>query len=93
MTDLQTLPMEFWELLVSVWQDGIQGVDFGRVLVALGILIFFYILRGLFARIVVAAAGKWAARTQTQVDDLLVEALAPAHKLMVFTIGVFVAGG
>ena len=92
MTDLQTLPMEFWELLVSVWQDGIQGVDFGRVLVALGILIFFYILRGLFARIVVAAAGKWAARTQTQVDDLLVEALAPALKLMVFTVGVFVAG-
>jgi MscS family membrane protein len=92
MTELQQLPLEFWELFVSVWQDGIQGVDFGRLLIALGILIFFYILRGLFARIVVAAASRWAARTQTRVDDLMIDALAPALKLLVFTIGVFVAG-
>jgi len=89
---VQDLAAEFWAVLVAFWTEGILGIDFGRILVVAGILIFFYVLRGLFARIVLATIRGWAKRTQTSLDDLIIEAVAPSLKLLVVTLGVFVAG-
>lgn len=89
---VQEIAVEFWAVLVNFWFDGVLGVDFGRLSVVAGILIFFYILRGLFARIVLVAVRGWAKRTTTNLDDLIIEAIAPSLKLLVVTLGVFIAG-
>ncbi|MGD1933843.1 MAG: mechanosensitive ion channel family protein [Candidatus Phaeomarinobacter sp.] len=89
---VQEVATEFWAVLVNFWFEGVLGIDFGRLLVVAGILIAFYVLRGLFARIVVATVRGWAKRTTTNVDDLIIEAVAPSLKLLVVTVGVFIAG-
>ncbi len=92
MSALEQLPADFWTLLVSVWNEGIFGLDFGRVIIAAAILIGFYVLRGLFARVVIATFKRWASRSDTNMDDMVVDAIAPSLKLLVITIGVFVTG-
>ena len=91
METLTTLALDFWTLIHGVWTDGLLGVDFGRLLVALGILAVFYVLRGLFTRIVLAACKRLAARTETRLDDMFVEAVASPVRLLVVTAGIFAA--
>ncbi|MEQ8746980.1 mechanosensitive ion channel family protein [Pyruvatibacter sp.] len=92
MTTIQQLAIDFWILMSNVWTEGFLGIDFGRILIAALIFIGFYILRGLFAKIVVVALHRWAQRSETQFDDMLINAIAPSLKLLVVTMGVFVAG-
>lgn len=91
MESLSTLAVEFWSLIVNAWQQGVLGLDIGRILVALGILGLFYVLRDLFTRIVIASLKRLAARSKTQLDDMLVEAIAPPLRLLVITAGIFAA--
>ncbi len=92
MTTIQQLAIDFWVLMSNVWTEGFLGIDFGRIFIAALIFIGFYILRGLFAKIVVVALHRWAQRSETQFDDMLINAIAPSLKLLVVTMGVFVAG-
>lgn len=92
MSTLQGLATDFWVILSEVWAQGVLGVDLNRVLVAGAILMGAYILRGLFARIVLAAVRRWAKRSANQFDDLIIDAIAPSLKLLVVTAGVFAAG-
>ncbi len=89
---VQELAANFWSVLVTFWNDGVLGIDFTRLLVVAGILIFFYVLRGLFARIVLATIRQWAKNTDTNFDDMVIDAVSPSLKLLVVTVGVFIAG-
>lgn len=89
---VQELAANFWSVLVTFWNDGVLGIDFTRLLIVAGILIFFYVLRGLFARIVLATVRQWAKNTDTNFDDMVIEAVSPSLKLLVVTVGVFIAG-
>ncbi|MEP0069990.1 mechanosensitive ion channel family protein [Pyruvatibacter sp.] len=89
---VQELAANFWSVLVTFWNDGVLGIDFARLLIVAGILIFFYVLRGLFARIVLATVRQWAKNTDTNFDDMVIEAISPSLKLLVVTVGVFIAG-
>lgn len=91
METLKTLAIDFWALIQDVWTDGLLGIDLGRVFVALAILALFYVLRGLFTRIVIATLARLAARTDTHLDDMLIEAVAPPLRLLFVTAGVFAA--
>lgn len=89
---VQELAANFWSVLVNFWNDGVLGIDFTRLLIVAGILIFFYVLRGLFARIVLVTVRQWAKNTDTNFDDMVIEAVSPSLKLLVVTVGVFTAG-
>lgn len=89
---VQELAANFWSVLVNFWTDGVLGIDFTRLLIVAGILIFFYVLRGLFARIVLVTVRQWAKNTDTNFDDMVIEAVSPSLKLLVVTVGVFTAG-
>ncbi len=82
---------KFWQLVTDVWHDGLAGVDIGRVLTALGILLVFLFLRGLFTRFVTARLRAIAKRTTNQLDDKMVDALAPPLRLVPVVLGVFFA--
>ncbi len=41
------------ELFLSVWKQGILGVDFFQIIVGLGIFVLFLIFRGLISKLVI----------------------------------------
>ena len=82
---------EFITLVGDVWSDGSYGISIAELLAALGIFLFFAILRGLFARFVLGALERLTRRTKTDIDDMLREALQRPVKFFFLIIGVFFA--
>jgi len=82
---------EFWRLVVEVWNTGIGGVDIGKALVAILILAIFFLLRGLFTRLVIGRLNAIAKRTTNRLDDKMVASLEAPVRLVPVVVGVFVA--
>lgn len=80
---------KFWALVLDVWHEGFMGVNIGRILLAVGILVVFLLLRHVFTRFVLGAVRRWTARTETELDDLAIAALEPPVRLIPGVIGVF----
>lgn len=87
--DLQSL----WSLVVDVWNQGYQGIDIGRLVIALGIVLLFLVLRNVLIGIVITRLRRWAERTDSALDDSGVSALAPPIRFIPIVIGIFVAVG
>ena len=77
------------QLIADVWQSGPLGFGTSDLLLALGIFLFFAILRGLFTRFVLRRVEAITRRTQTQIDDLLREAVEAPLKFFFLVLGVF----
>ncbi|MFA7431634.1 MAG: mechanosensitive ion channel family protein [Rhodospirillaceae bacterium] len=87
-----TAPLwDFWALVVEVWRHGLLGMDIGRLLVAVGILIGFLVLRRLFTRFVVERLVTWTDRTETPVDGQMVRALEGPIRFLPVVLAVFFA--
>ncbi|GAB4355363.1 MAG: mechanosensitive ion channel family protein [Immundisolibacter sp.] len=93
MEDQSTLTTlaNLWDEAVHVWQHGFMGVDIGNIIIALGILGVFLLVRGIFGKYVLARLQSWAARSDTQVDDKIVEALIPPIRFIPVILGIFFA--
>lgn len=81
----------YWELVKSVWQTGVLGHSLGDIFVAVGIFGFFYVLRGLFTRFVLAIADRWVARTETKIDDYIRDAIKSPLRFLFLALGLFFA--
>jgi len=82
---------EFWDLVIDVWQTGFFGIDFGRVITSLFILLVFFVLRRLFTRFIMGALRRFVMRTKTKIDDQVIGALEPPLGFTPVIIGVFFA--
>lgn len=82
---------EFWDLVVTIWGSAFLGVSVGRALVALLIILVFFVLRSLLARWVIAYLKRLVKKTSTEVDDLIIEATEDPLKLVPIALGVFLA--
>lgn len=82
---------EFWLIVVDVWNNGYMGIDFGRILIALGIFIAFLVIRKLFTRIVLARVKNFVENTDNNVDQQLVEAVEKPVRFIPVVLGVFFA--
>ena len=82
---------EFWELVVSVWQRGVQGIDFTKILIAIGIFVAFLLLRRLFSRFVIYELKRLSKRTKTTLDDFAIETLDPPLRFVPVVMGFFFA--
>lgn len=82
---------DFWDLIQDVWVMGVAGVDFGRILVAVGVLLVFLVLRGLFTRFVLGSLHRIAKRTDTSLDDALLDALHNPVRFIPIILGLFIA--
>lgn len=86
-SDLQ----EFWLLVVDVWENGLFGIDIGQITIALSIFVLLLLVRNLFTRFVISRLEKLVARTETELDDTLVEALRNPIRFVPVVLGVFLA--
>lgn len=82
---------EFFNLVDEVWQAGSFGISIIDLITALGIFLFFAVLRGLFTRFALGALERVTRRTETQIDDMLREALQRPVKFFFLIVGVFFA--
>ncbi len=80
-----------WAETVDVWQHGFMGVDIGKIIIALVIFAGFMLLRGLFGKYVLSKLHSFAARTETRMDDKIIEALIPPIKFVPVILGLFFA--
>jgi MscS family membrane protein len=82
---------DFWDVVIDVWQTGVSGVDFGSILIALGILMGFLVLRGLFTKFVVGGLQRMASRTESLIDDAIINALEGPVRFIPLILGMFFA--
>lgn len=82
---------DLWALTVSVWQTSFLGVDVGHGLTAIIIVVLGITLRSLIARLMITALKRMTARTETKVDDAIIDALAGPLKLLPIIIALFFA--
>ena len=82
---------DFWNLVQSVWSDGFLGFDIATLIISLGILAGFLVLRGLLTTIVIHQIKYWSRKTSTTWDDRIVDALEPPVRFIPVVMGVFFA--
>lgn len=81
----------FWEIVTTVWTQGFAGVNVGDLITAAIIILFGFLVRRLFARIVSKRLMGFAKKTRFKFDDLLLEAIEPALAFIPVVIAVFFA--
>lgn len=82
---------DFWTLVVDVWRNGVAGVNISESMEALGVLLVFFILRGLIAKFLIGWLRRMAASTKWSIDDEVVDAIAPPLRAIPVVMGIFVA--
>ncbi len=82
---------EFWDLVVTVWREGVFGIDISHVLLAALILFVFIAIRNLFTRFILSALKRGASKTHTDLDERLIDALYDPIRFVPVVIGVFFA--
>jgi MscS family membrane protein len=81
----------FWELVVDVWRNGFLGVDIAKILVAIGLLLGFLVIRRLFTKVVINRLIHWAGKTKTELDNRTIAALEGPIRFVPVVMGVFFA--
>jgi len=82
---------DIWTLAQNAWTREILGIELGRIVIALAIILGFLILRQVFTRLVIWRLQRWADRADTRLDQATVRALAPPIRFVPLLIGLFVA--
>ena len=82
---------EFWLLVVDVWQNGLFGLDIGRFIISLGIFLAFMVVRGLFAKVIIANLKRLTAKSETTIDDEVADALDKPLRFVPVVAGIFFA--
>jgi len=82
---------QFWQVVVEVWEKGLLGVDIGRILVALLILLLSYVLRQVIGALAVNRLLALAKRTRFRFDDEIIRALRKPITLIPVILGIFIA--
>ncbi len=82
---------EIWAIVADVWRTSFLGLDVGDGLMALGAVAVSLIFRGLFSRILKGLLRRQVQRTDTLLDDKVLEAISQPLKLVPVIIGVYIA--
>ena len=83
--------IDFWTEVEAVWGTAFFGINTGRVLTAIFILFFAYVLRRLVAHMLAVWLQKLTERTKTTLDDDLAKAIEKPLALAPIALGLFAA--
>ncbi len=90
--EIRAQGQEFWALVVEVWQEGVFGVDIGRVMTALMVLLAFLGLRKLITRFLLHEMAQLAERTETRFDDKIIRGIKGPVSFVPIVAGIYFAG-
>ncbi|MDY6880997.1 MAG: mechanosensitive ion channel family protein [Desulfatiglans sp.] len=82
---------QFWSVVIEVWEEGLFGIDIGRIIVAVFIFVGFLLIRRLIARLVINRLNAITKRTKSRLDDDALEVLEKPVSFVPVILGVFFA--
>ena len=74
----------FSDIFLSVWKQGILGVDIFQILIGIGIFLIFLIFRGIISKVIIKRLESLAKKTTNKFDENFVEALKSNMPDMVY---------
>jgi MscS family membrane protein len=83
--------IEFWAIVVDVWNNAAFGTSFGRLVAGVGVFALFLVVRRLFARFVISWLKRLASRTTSDIDDRTIGALDKPLRFVPVVFGFFIA--
>ena len=76
-------------LVLSVWDKGIFGIDIGQILIGLGIFLIFLIFRGLISKLIIRKLELISKKTTNKLDDTFVKAMVGPARFLPLVLGFF----
>jgi MscS family membrane protein len=81
----------FSDLFISVWSNGIRGVDIFQILIGIGIFFIFLIFRGIISKVIIKRLQAIAKKTTNKLDDTFVHAMEGPARFLPIVLGFFIA--
>jgi MscS family membrane protein len=81
----------FSDLFISVWSNGIRGVDIFQILIGIGIFFIFLIFRGIISKVIIKRLEAITKRTTNKLDDTFVHAMEGPARFLPIVLGFFIA--
>ena len=82
---------EFIEIFLSIWNEGVFGVNLNNVLIGIIILFIFILFRSLFSKIVINRLKSIVKKSKTKIDDEVLEAFSGPLRFVPIVIGVYIS--
>ena len=82
----------FWEEVLKVWDTGIFGTNMGELFLAAGIFLLFLLARKIFFHTAMKSVQRMARKTQTDLDDQILETLEKPLEFAFVVVGLYIAG-
>jgi len=82
---------QFLNLFQEVWLKGIFGINVSEIIIGLLIFLLFYVLRRLFARLLINRLAKVVLKSRNQLDDTIINVIEGPLKFLPVVIGFFIA--
>jgi MscS family membrane protein len=81
----------FLDIFLSVWNQGILGVDIFQILIGIGIFLIFLVFRGIISKVIIKKLEIISKKTTNKLDDTFVSSLIGPARFLPIVIGFFIA--
>jgi len=81
----------FSDIFLSVWNQGILGVDIFQILIGIGIFLIFLVFRGIISKVIIKKLEIISKKTTNRLDDTFVSSLVGPARFLPIVIGFFIA--
>ena len=82
---------DFLDLFLSVWNEGVFGIDLNNVLIGIVILFIFVFFRSLFSKIIINRIKSLVKKSKNKIDDEVLEAFDGPLRFFPIVIGVYIS--
>ena len=82
---------QFWALVVDVWDKGLLDTSFGRIFIAMSIVLVAILIRNLFMKMVIGRLKSMTAKTKTHFDDEALDVLERPVAFIPIVMGIYFA--
>jgi len=79
----------FKKLITEVWNTGFLGIDLGSIISSLLVILVAFLFRGFIISIILNALGRLADKTESKIDDEILNALKRPIGLIPVTIALY----
>ena len=80
----------FTKLIADVWNTGFLGIDLGSIISSLLVILIAFLFRGFIIAIILNALERLADRTESKIDDEILNALKRPIGLVPITIALYI---
>src|SRR6056300_853309 len=81
----------FSDIFLSVWNQGILGVDIFQILIGIGIFLIFLVFRGIISKVIIKKLEIISKKTTNKLDDTFVSSLIGLARFLPIVIAFFIA--